>query len=158
MLIISCIQLRKLSNEARQLGSSVGILSASFRLCERLARILSLFRMNASALFPHKVRLKGTELDVNRYWNFKRQRRYRRTGNRFLNIVARISPPKEQPKPEDLPSELHLFAEDIATLLDCFSQFPDFVEEVPEQLLEQDLKVSFVGLRVMRILLIYVSL
>lgn len=97
--------------------------------------------MNASCLFPHRIRTKSLELNVDRYWNFKRQRRYRRNGNRFVNIVARISSSKEQPKPEDLPAELALCAKDIATLLDCFSQFPDFVEEVPEQSLEQDLKV-----------------
>ena len=49
---------------------------------------------------------------------------------------------KEQPQPQDLPLELSLFAKDLATLLDCFSSFQDFVEEVPEQSLEADLKVS----------------
>ena len=97
--------------------------------------------MNASALFPAKIRAKSTELDVNRYWNFKRQRKHKRTGNRFLSIVARISSSRDQPKSQDLPVELQLLAKDLAALLDCFGQFPDFVEEVPEQSLEQDLKV-----------------
>ncbi|KAF7797508.1 hypothetical protein EIP86_008708 [Pleurotus ostreatoroseus] len=133
--------LSALPNEARQLGSSVGILSASFRLCERLARILHLFRQNAHALFPKlKLRAKGLELNVDRRWNFKRQRRRRHTDNRFLSLVTRLSTTREEPKAKELPAELVLFAKDIAMLLDCFSQFPDFLEEVPEQSLETDLK------------------
>ncbi len=124
------------------MGSSVGILSASFRLCERLARIMFLFRRNADALFPKlRVRAKGLELNVDRRWNFKRQKRRKRTENRFLSLVTRLSSFREEPKAKELPAELVLLAKDIAMLLDCFGQFPDFLEEVPEQSLETDLKV-----------------
>lgn len=118
----------------------MGILSASFRLCERLGRILFLFRENAIVLFPHKVLRRTRELPVDRYWNFKRQRRIKR--NRLLSMVARLSTSQDQPTPDELPDELCALARDIADLLDCFGQFPEFVDEVPEQKLEDDLKVS----------------
>ena len=103
---------------------------------------MHLFRQNAHALFPRlKLRAKGLELNVDRRWNFKRQRRRRHTDNRFLSLVTRLSTTREEPKAKELPAELVLFAKDIAMLLDCFSQFPDFLEEVPEQSLETDLKV-----------------
>lgn len=133
-------ELRQLSNAARQLGSSVGILSASFRLCERLGRVLFLFRENAIALFPHlKVSQLIRELQVDRYWNFKRQRRHRRR-NRLLSLVSRLSNGQGQPTIHGLPNELNALAKDIATLLDCFSQYPEFLDEVPEQTLEEDIR------------------
>ena len=48
-------ELRNFSNAARQLGSSVGILSSSFHLRERLTFIGYLFRENAADLFPRKI-------------------------------------------------------------------------------------------------------
>ena len=133
------MQLRQLSNAARQLGSSVGILSASFRLCERLSRVLFLFRENAVALFPNKVFRKR---QVGRYWNFNRQRRNRRR-NRLLTLVSRFSTNLDRPTAEHLPDELTALAKDIGTILDCFGQYPEFVDEVPEQGLEKDLEVRF---------------
>lgn len=101
-----------------------------------------LFRKNADGLFPKlRVRAKGLELNVDRRWNFKRQKRRRRTENRFLTLVTRLSSFREEPKAKELPGELVLLAKDIGMLLDCFGQFPDFLEEVPEQSLETDLKV-----------------
>ncbi|EKM59697.1 uncharacterized protein PHACADRAFT_192071 [Phanerochaete carnosa HHB-10118-sp] len=132
-------ELRQLSNATRQLGSSVGILSASFRLCERLGRVLFLFRENAVELFPNRVRRQRRELQVDRYWNFKRQRRYRRR-SRLLSLVSRLSNGQDQPTARDLPNELSALARDIAALLDCFSQYPEFLDEVPEQTLEEDIK------------------
>lgn len=135
-------QLRQLSNASRQLGSSVGILSASFRLCERLGRVLYLFRENAIVLFPNKVFRRGRELQVERYWNFKRQRRSRRR-NRLLSVVSRINTSQDRPSAEDLPDELIGLAKDIGVVLDCFSQYPEFLDEVPGQSLEKDIEVGF---------------
>ncbi|GJE84621.1 WD40 repeat-like protein [Phanerochaete sordida] len=134
------LKLRQLSNAARKLGSSVGILSASFRLCERLSRVLFLFSENATVLFPHRVHQRRRELQVDRYWNFKRQRRYRRR-NRLLNLVSRLSNGQDQQlTARDLPAELHALAADITRLLDCFGQYPEFLDEVPEQTLEEDIE------------------
>jgi hypothetical protein len=57
-------QLRNFSNAARQLGSSVGILSSAFHLRERLAQIAWLFRENAADLFPRKVSHQSTTESV----------------------------------------------------------------------------------------------
>ncbi len=48
-------QLRNFANAARQLGSSVAILSSAFHLRERLAQLLFLYQENAADLFPRKV-------------------------------------------------------------------------------------------------------
>jgi WD repeat-containing protein 26 len=127
-------QLRKLSNEARQLGSSVGILSASSRLRERLGRVLYLFRENAADLFPQKVKRKGDGVPIDRRLNprTKVQRMFD-----YMNLT-----PAADLDRKHLPSELHMFSRDISTLLECFSQFPDFVDEIPDQTLGEDLRVG----------------
>jgi hypothetical protein len=57
-------KLRNLSNAARQLGSSVGILSSAYHLRERVAQILHLFHENAADLFPRKVQHHDTIAQV----------------------------------------------------------------------------------------------
>ncbi|KAG1850769.1 hypothetical protein C8R48DRAFT_778114 [Suillus tomentosus] len=54
-------ELRNFANAARQLGSSVGILSSAFRLRERLTKLLLLFRENAATLFPRKISCRPRE-------------------------------------------------------------------------------------------------
>ncbi|KIP12842.1 hypothetical protein PHLGIDRAFT_32715 [Phlebiopsis gigantea 11061_1 CR5-6] len=41
---------------------------------------------------------------------------------------------------EDLPDELIGLAKDIGVVLDCFSQYPEFLDEVPGQSLEKDIE------------------
>ena len=139
-LCITCsvkrlFQLRKLSNEARQLGSSVGILSASSRLRERLGRVLHLFRENAADLFPREIKRKAADgVALERRLNA--HVRVHRVFD-FLNFNTSTSLERK-----DLPAELHMFSRDISTLLECFSQFPDFVDEIPDRSLADDLRVG----------------
>lgn len=44
--------------------------------------------------------------------------------------------------PKDFALELQLFSADVSTLLACFSQFPEFLDEVPTRSLSGDLTVS----------------
>jgi hypothetical protein len=46
------LQLRNFSDAARQFGSTISILTAAFRLRERLAKLLHLFDKHAPLLFP----------------------------------------------------------------------------------------------------------
>jgi hypothetical protein len=49
------LPLKLCPHTARQLGSSVGILSSAFHLRERLSAILHLFHENAADLFPRRI-------------------------------------------------------------------------------------------------------
>lgn len=49
--------------------------------------------------------------------------------------------PSTDTKYENLALEFRLFSRDVMTLFDCFSQFPQFVEELPDWSLAEDLQV-----------------
>lgn len=133
-------QLRNFANAARQLGSSVGILSSSFHLRERLAQILFLFRENAADLFPRKVQRRTRELLVDpnsRQW---RKSKRQKTPPHVTNPTV-----TESLDPEDFPYQLQEFARDVKTFLDCLNEFPEFTDEAVNSSilsLEGDLKVS----------------
>ncbi|EKM59689.1 uncharacterized protein PHACADRAFT_205913 [Phanerochaete carnosa HHB-10118-sp] len=116
-------QLRDLSNKARKLGSSVGILSASSRLRERLGRVLYLFRKNAAGLFPQKIpQLEKFQPSMFRRLVSKRH-------GMFDHLVSQST----ELEPKHIALELQLFARDVHTLLECFNQFPEFIDEIPDQ-------------------------
>ncbi|KIP12841.1 hypothetical protein PHLGIDRAFT_32714 [Phlebiopsis gigantea 11061_1 CR5-6] len=141
----------------RQLGSSVGILTASSRLRERLGRVLFLFRENAEDLFPQlKAKRKKGEVAVFRRLNKRTYHRAQAAGNvRGTEPRANDSPTQERRllgfpvadgqghsgpvNRKHLPLEMQAFSLDIATLLECFSQYPDFVDEIPDQSLGKEL-------------------
>lgn len=117
------IQLRNFGNAARQLGSSVGILSSSYHLRERLAQILYLFRENAADLFPRKVARQPRESFVNPNQRHL-QRNKRRKAHTLINPAL-----NDSPEAEELPMQLDFFAQDITTFLDCLNEFPEFSDE-----------------------------
>ena len=134
---MSFSQLRNFANAARQLGSSVGILSSSFHLRERLAQILYLFRENAADLFPRKV-----------------QRRERETVMNTVRPRRKAKAPPHATTPaltedidaEDFPDQLYKFAHDVVAFLDCLNEFPEFTDEAVNAAilsLEGDLRVSY---------------
>ncbi|KAG1841235.1 hypothetical protein DFJ58DRAFT_748510 [Suillus subalutaceus] len=98
-------ELRNFANAARQLGSSVGILSSAFRLRERLTKLLFLFRENAATLFPRKILRQPRETLVNP--NLMDRRR-----------TWRVSP-----------GQFASFADDVVTFLNCLNEFPEFTDE-----------------------------
>ncbi|KAG2067007.1 WD40 repeat-like protein [Suillus decipiens] len=109
-------ELRDFANAARQLGSSVGILSSSFRLRERLAKLLVLFRENAATLFPRKISRQSREVPTVHGWTEQRR--------------TDIQPlPKAHPDPESFPDQFAGFAEDVVTFLNCLNEFPEFTDE-----------------------------
>ncbi|CAL1699128.1 unnamed protein product [Somion occarium] len=117
-------ELRNFANAARQLGSSVGILSSSFHLRERLTQILFLFRENAADLFPRKIVREGREQLVNpNYRHLKRNKR-RRAPPHVVNPTV-----MDTLEAEDLPQQLEFFARDVTTFLECLNEFPEFTDE-----------------------------
>ncbi|KAG1878473.1 hypothetical protein C8R48DRAFT_768034 [Suillus tomentosus] len=109
-------ELRNFANAARQLGSSIGILSSSFRLRERLAKLLFLFRENAATLFPRKISHQPRETPIVHQWTEQR-----RTEKQMF--------PKAHPGPECFPDQISSFSEDVITFLNCLNEFPEFTDE-----------------------------
>ncbi|TDL22745.1 WD40 repeat-like protein [Rickenella mellea] len=132
-------ELRNFANASRQLGSSVGILSSSFHLRERLARVLFLFRENAAGLFPRKVSRQPIEVPVNQDAHKMRHRKARR----------RVPPHTARPvvmeklDAEDFPYQLSELARDVTNFLKSLNEFPEFTDEALDHsisLFEGDLK------------------
>ncbi|KAF8591362.1 WD40 repeat-like protein [Ramaria rubella] len=122
-------ELQNFANAVRQLGSSVGILSSSFHLRQRLAQILFLFRENAADLFPRKVQREHHH-ELNKLHSVKsriRQSQSRRKGSK-TPTVARPTVQNDL-KPGDFPEELELLAHDVTTFLECLNEFPEFTDE-----------------------------
>lgn len=131
--------MRNFANAARQLGSSVGILSSSYHLRGRLAQILYLFRENAADLFPRKVSRQSREsITSTSTSHFRKGKRHRAPPHVHNPIVM------EKLEPEDFPEQLQMFAQDVTTFLDCLNEFPEFTDEAVNSAilaLEGDLKV-----------------
>ncbi|KAG6888957.1 hypothetical protein C0992_006950 [Termitomyces sp. T32_za158] len=126
----SC-QLRNFAHAARQLGSSVAILSSAFDLRERLAQVLFLYHENAADLFNRKIAhiTKETPSERPRFGG-KDQRRRRRvttanlTGKHVVPLTV-----NENLSLEDLPTQLKLLAKAIRTFSECLNEFPEFTDE-----------------------------
>ncbi|KAI0676285.1 WD40 repeat-like protein [Trametes maxima] len=130
-------ELRNFANAARQLGSSVGILSSSYHLRGRLAQILYLFRENAADLFPRKISRQSRESISTAHIAFRKGKRHRAPPHVHNPIVM------EKLEPEDFPEQLQMFAQDVTTFLDCLNEFPEFTDEAVNSAilaLEGDLK------------------
>ncbi|KZT24894.1 WD40 repeat-like protein [Neolentinus lepideus HHB14362 ss-1] len=131
-------ELRNFANSARQLGSSVGILSSSFHLRERLVQILFLFRENAADLFPRKVTRQSRDALVNPNSRYSRKRAKRKAPHHIVRPAV-----FDNLDPEDLPGQLEMFAKDVMTFLKCLNEFPEFQDEAVNasiQSLHGDLK------------------
>ncbi|KZT69194.1 WD40 repeat-like protein [Daedalea quercina L-15889] len=130
-------ELRNFANAARQLGSSVGILSSSVHLRERLAQLLWLFRENAADLFPRKVKRQPRESLVDTALHAALKRKRRKAPSHVVN------PTVDDLDAEDFPDQLQSLAHDVMTFLDCLNEFPEFNDEAVNasiQSLECDLK------------------
>ncbi|KAF5379166.1 hypothetical protein D9615_006004 [Tricholomella constricta] len=124
-------ELRNFANAARQLGSSVAILSSAFHLRERLAQILVLYRQNAADLFPRKIIHLSRELapdPEHEQPKAKRRRRGRMAKAKAPPHVARPTV-NENLDPEFFPEQLEALAKDVATFLGCLNEFPEFTDE-----------------------------
>ena len=132
-------QLRNFSNAARQLGSSVAILSSAFHLRERLAQIAWLFRENAADLFPRKVSHQSLEPTIKPDVLPRRKRARSKAPPHVRRPLV-----LEKLDPENFPSQLGLFARDVITFLHCLNEFPEFTDEALNASIlafEGDLKV-----------------
>ncbi|KAH7929049.1 WD40 repeat-like protein [Leucogyrophana mollusca] len=125
---IECLdkELRNFANAARQLGSSVGILSSAFRLRERLTKVMFLFRENAATLFPRKVQRQSRDSLVNP--NLMDRRRQQGQRRNQAPLAARLII-DDSLEPETFPEQFENFARDVVTFLNCLNEFPEFTDE-----------------------------
>ncbi|KAI9509319.1 WD40 repeat-like protein [Russula earlei] len=118
-------ELRNFANAARQLGSSVAILSSAFHLRERLAQIAWLFRENAADLFPRNVSHQSLDPTVKPDVLLPKRRRARSKTPPHVRRPLVL----EKLDPENFPDQFGLFASDVITFLHCLNEFPEFTDE-----------------------------
>ncbi|CAA7264399.1 unnamed protein product [Cyclocybe aegerita] len=122
-------ELRNFANAARQLGSSVAILSSAFRLRERLAQLLFLYHENAADLFPRKVNHVARDINAESPTASRR----RKWGLKRLKGKAQLHVPRptvsENLDPEMFPNQLEFLAVEVTIFLKCLNEFPEFTDE-----------------------------
>ncbi|KAG6901760.1 hypothetical protein C0995_008235 [Termitomyces sp. Mi166 len=123
-------ELRNFANAARQLGSSVAILSSAFDLRERLAQLLFLYHENAADLFNRKIAHIAKEIPPERPKTEGRDRRRKRvtTANLTGPHIVRLAV-NENLDLEEFPAQLKLLAKAIRTFSNCLNEFPEFTDE-----------------------------
>lgn len=131
-------QLRDFENASRELGSSVGIVWSAFRLQERLAKILFLFRENAACLYPRKITRKSQEVLLNPNVMERRE-----------DWRNRSTIPQSQDNLElhMLPDQLGGLAGDVGAFINCLNEFEEFNDEAISQSMrafEGDLRVGHI--------------
>lgn len=129
------MQLRKLCKEARLLGSAAGILSASTHLRERLSRVLHLFCQNAKNLYPEEI-----QAYINSRYHPTKSLRRPRHKHPIRSRLQKFTSPEPR-EPEDIVMELRMFSRDVTTLIRCFNQVPEFVQELPDRTISVELEV-----------------
>lgn len=100
--------LNLLQTSSRQMGASIGLLSATDHLRLRLKAVLLLARINAAFLFPHFV-TKQPQFDKNQL-----------TGH---------AKSKTRPSLEQFPDALRSLSRSINQLMDFLKDFPEFDDE-----------------------------
>ena len=137
-------QLRTFANAARQLGSSVAILSSTFHLRERLAQLLFLYRENAADLFPKKIDHNARET-LESPATSRRRRMFRRIKGKAELHIPRPTV-TENLDPETFPQQFEFLGKEVTTFLKCLNEFPEFTDEAVNSSIlsfESDLKVIF---------------
>ncbi|KIO23073.1 hypothetical protein M407DRAFT_215440 [Tulasnella calospora MUT 4182] len=114
-------QLLTFGNAVRPLGSSVGLISSSYNLRDRLQQILHLFRENASEAFPNKIKKEPVE-PLQPLSSRKKRGKLRRLAGqpRSTRLTSDL---------EDFPRQFELLAKDLVTFLHFLHDIPEFRDE-----------------------------
>ena len=105
----------------------MAILSSGFKLRERLAKLLFLYREIAAKLFPRKVSRPDpiTSLDIR--FGGRRKSKRRKWGKAHLHVPTPTVSEKLELK--DFPYHLKELAKDLKTFLNSLNEFPEFTDE-----------------------------
>ena len=134
-------KLQEFRSAVRQLGSSIGLLSSSYWLRQRLSVVLRLFRENAESLFPKYIGPKPEPLHAST------PSKWRKAGGLKVAQLRRPTISAEYDA-EDLPTEMSLLARDVMSFLDQLEAFPEFHKGTVNASMvafQNDLKVTTVS-------------
>lgn len=143
------LQLRNFANAARQLGSSVAILSSAYHLRDRLAQLLFLYHENAADLFPRKISHTARENTDDSEAATQHRKIFRRVRGKAQLHVPRPTV-NEKLDAESFPHQFEQFSKEVTTFLRCLNEFPEFTDEAVNTSIlsfEGDLKVFKFGYR-----------
>ncbi|KAF8903319.1 hypothetical protein CPB84DRAFT_1728396 [Gymnopilus junonius] len=122
-------ELRNFANAARQLGSSVAILSSAFHLRDRLAQLLFLYHENAANLFPRKIAHIARDGNVDSPTASRRKRAFIRRVKGKAQLHIPRPTVAENLDPESFPEQLEQLAKEVTNFLRCLNEFPEFTDE-----------------------------
>lgn len=115
----------------------MSIVGVSTRLRERLGRVLYLFRQNAQIVVPDEMK----EYIRSHPTPIKPVRRWKTNNISDSRADFRVLPYTILDKPDGLAQEFRQFSEDVIALFECFDQYPEFLEELPDRSFAEDLQV-----------------
>ncbi|PFH48870.1 hypothetical protein AMATHDRAFT_5391 [Amanita thiersii Skay4041] len=121
------------ANAARKLGSSVAVIVSTFKLRERLAQVLYLYRENAATLFPRYVPRRYRDDLIYSLHSNRSLKRSRMNSSSTIASSGQKSPTNgggtvKKLKPEDLPNQLKGLATDFELFCDSLEVFPDLLD------------------------------
>jgi hypothetical protein len=117
-------RLQAFQQSARQLGSSIGLLSSAYKLRQQLSVVSHLFRENAQELFPKYVKVKRGQLK-----SVPLPRKATKTRRPIVAILRRPTGFHEDMDAERLPDETLSLADAVANFLHHLEEFPEFADE-----------------------------
>ncbi|PPQ86642.1 hypothetical protein CVT25_006826 [Psilocybe cyanescens] len=121
-------ELRNFANAARQLGSSVAILSSAYHLRDRLGQLLFLYHENAADLFPRKISHIAREITDESPAATKHRKLFRRVRGKAQLHVPRPTV-TEKLDAESFPHQFEQLSKEVTTFLRCLNEFPEFTDE-----------------------------
>ncbi|PPQ66540.1 hypothetical protein CVT26_009513 [Gymnopilus dilepis] len=122
-------ELRNFANAARQLGSSVAILSSTFHLRDRLAQLLFLYHENAANLFPRKIAHVARDGNADSPSASRRKKAFIRRVKGKAQLHVPRPTVAENLDPESFPEQLEQLAKEVTNFLRCLNEFPEFTDE-----------------------------
>lgn len=127
-------QLQTFANAVRQLGSSVGLMNATYHLREALIQIEYFFRENAADLFTEirrgnmetaRINTKQPD-DASDIDSSRRHRRVLDKDRIHTGMRPQVKPVNDQ---EQLPAEIRRLSKQVETFVDRLNDIPEFTDE-----------------------------
>ncbi|KZT35388.1 WD40 repeat-like protein [Sistotremastrum suecicum HHB10207 ss-3] len=118
-------QLRTLINAARQVDSSVVVLSSALQLRRRLNRVSQLFERNFTELYPRHLKRRPERSRPDLLW--KSLNPY--GVPKVVNITSSRDPHTDGAQQEQIPGELRMLSKDLVQFLNGLREFPEFIDE-----------------------------
>ncbi|QRV75851.1 WD repeat protein [Ceratobasidium sp. AG-Ba] len=129
-------QLQEFANAVRQLGSSVGLMNATYHLRGALIQIEHFFRENAAELFTEirrgnmvlgRINKQTEDCEANDTNSTRKQRRVLDKDRIHTGMRPQVKPIGD---PEQLPMEMKILSRETETFVDRLNDIPEFTDEL----------------------------